>query len=120
MPSSRPAIRFADILANIDAIGRHIGDRDEAAFLADELRVDAVERCLSRLSEAASKLGALAEQLEPGILWRDIRDFGNFLRHQYDEVVRLDLWAIIQRDLPPLREAAERGMSKLACTDPKD
>ena len=120
MSSSRSALRFADIIDNIDAIRRYIGDRDEIAFLADDMRVDAVERCLSRLSEAASKLGVLAEELEPDIPWRGIRGFGNFLRHQYDEVVRQDLWAIVRDQLPALRDAAERAIAHLDGLKPKD
>lgn len=120
MSSSKPALRFQDIIDNIDAIGRHIGDRGKDAFLGDELRVDAVERCLERMSEAASKLGALAEQLEPDIPWRGIRGFGNFLRHQYDDAIHIDLWAIIRDHLPPLHAAAERAIVRLNTTLPKD
>ena len=84
MPSNKPLGRFGDIIYNIDAIGRHIGGYDEPAFTADDKTVDAVERCLARLSEAAVKLGPLAEQLEPDIPWGNIRGYGNYLRHEYD------------------------------------
>ena len=48
----------------------------EQDFLADAKTLDAVERCLARISEAAIKLGADAERLCPQIPWRDIRGIG--------------------------------------------
>jgi hypothetical protein len=43
--SDREALRLADI---IDAAAAYIGDMDQAAFVADQKTVDAVERCLQR------------------------------------------------------------------------
>jgi len=120
VPSSKPIVRFGDIIDNIDAIRLYIGDLDEDAFLADRMRVDAVERCLSRLSEAASKLGVLAEELEPDIPWRDIRDFGNFLRHDYDTAGAMDLWTIVRHELSPVRAAAERAVAHVDGLKSKD
>ena len=42
--------------------------------------------CFLEISEAAIKLGALAEMHEPDIPWSAIRGFGNYLRHTYDEM----------------------------------
>ena len=65
MPSSRPATRFLDILDNIRLIQGYLQGMDRAAFEADSRTRDAVERCLERLSEAATKLGSRAEELAP-------------------------------------------------------
>ena len=113
MPSKKPTARFSDIIYNIDAIARYTAGMDEQGFIADDLRVDAVERCLSRLSEAATKIGTLAEQLELTLPWRKIRDFGNFLRHEYDTIERTDLWAITRDELTPLRAASERAIKRI-------
>lgn len=80
MPSSRPAVRFLDILDNIRLIQAYLQGMDCAAFAADSRTRDAVERCLERLSEAAAKLGAQAEALAPGPPWQAVRAFGNVLR----------------------------------------
>ena len=61
---------------------------DRAGFDADRRTRDAVERCLERLSEAAAKLGAQAEELAPGPPWQAVRSFGNVLRHAYDRLIR--------------------------------
>lgn len=84
-----------------------------AAFEIDQKTYDAVERCLERISEAAAKLGDLADSLVPGQPWREIRALGNRLRHEYDEV-RVDrLWDIVQIDLPPLRAACEAALLRI-------
>ena len=66
MPSSRPAIRFLDILDNTRLVQSYLQGMDRAAFDSDSRTRDAVERCLERVSEAAAKLGTQAEELAPG------------------------------------------------------
>ncbi len=66
MPSSRPTTSYLDILDNIRLIQRYLEGMDRPAFDADSRTRDAVERCLERLSEAATKLGSQAEDLAPG------------------------------------------------------
>jgi uncharacterized protein with HEPN domain len=56
VPSSRPEIRFLDILDNIRLIQSYVEGRDRVAFDADSRTREAVERCLERLSEAATNL----------------------------------------------------------------
>lgn len=89
MPSERPARRLEDIIENAQAIQRYTDGMDEAAFREDHKTYDAVERCLERISEAASKLGDLAPALVPDQPWQEIRALGNRLRHEYD-IIRED------------------------------
>jgi uncharacterized protein with HEPN domain len=84
LPSDRVSNRFRDIIENIDTITRYTADMGVEQFRADPKTVDATERCLTRISEAASKLGVSAEQLAPDQPWHDIRGIGNRLRHEYD------------------------------------
>ena len=114
MPSERPRRRFQDILDNIERIESYTAGMDGKAFLADARTTDAVERCLLRISEAATKLGDVAEQLCPGPPWRDIRGLGNRLRHEYPTVETPRLWLIVVRDLPSLREACRNAIKRLA------
>jgi uncharacterized protein with HEPN domain len=80
-------------------------------FIADDKTVDAVERCLSRISEAASKLSTDAEALAPGEEWGKIRGLGNLLRHEYDVIERPVLWDIVEHNLMPLRRACARAIA---------
>jgi len=86
VPSSRPATRFLDIVENIRLVQGYIHGMDRAAFEADSRTRDVVERCLERVSEAATKLGRQADELAPGPAWHAVRAFGNVLRHAYDQV----------------------------------
>ncbi len=85
----------------------------EEQFRADERTIDATERCLSRISEAASKLGALAEELAPDQPWPAIRGIGSRLRHEYDVVDKSELWRIFMRDLRSLRMACNAAIERL-------
>ena len=103
MPSSDPRRRYGDIVANIARIRGHIGTVTSQEFESDPLRIDAVERCLARISEAAVKLGDERTRLDaPDLPWRQIRDLGNVLRHAYDGVDPRRLWLLVVNDLPGL------------------
>ena len=53
MPFDPLPERFEDILENIERIERYTAGMGEAQFVGDSKTIDAVERCLSRISEAA-------------------------------------------------------------------
>lgn len=108
MPSSRPRDRIEDILTNIGSIEAYMAGMDLAAFTADQKTRDAVERCLSRISEAVVKLGDLPEKLEAGQPWGNIRGYGNRLRHAYDGVDPAEVMGIVIKHLGPLKEACQR------------
>lgn len=113
MPSSRPRDRFQDIIDNINAIENYTAGMDLDAFAADSKTRDAVERCLSRISEAAVKLDTLAEDLAPGQPWANIRGYGNRLRHAYDGVQPAEIMAIIERHLGSLKAACLQALDRL-------
>ncbi len=104
MPSSDPVQRLPDIQESIGRITTYTAGMDCAAFLEDTKTYDAVERCLERISEAARKLGGLAETLCPGIAWAEIRGLGNSLRHEYDRIESERIWLVVD----PCRRAGSR------------
>ena len=114
MPSRRPERRLQDIIDNIDRIRRYVADLDYERYLSDEKSRDAVERCFQRITEAAVKLGKSIDARHPDIPWRDIRGFGNVLRHEYDDVSHDLIWSTIQTRLDPLRRACEKEVLRLA------
>src|SRR5476649_473684 len=114
MPSSRPQQRLQDIVDNTERIARYTRDLSEHEFQDQEIVVDAVERCLTRISEAAAKLGAEAEQLCPGLPWPDIRGLGNKLRHFYQDVDADIVWNLIATGkLEDLRKACLEAIDRL-------
>jgi uncharacterized protein with HEPN domain len=113
LPSSRPLDRFNDIIENIDAIAGYIAGMDETQFLADRKTYDASERCLARISEAAVKLGLLAEHLAPNQPWAQIRGLGNRLRHDYPDINQDSIWKTVSADLASLKRDCLAAIHKL-------
>jgi uncharacterized protein with HEPN domain len=113
LPSEKPARRLEDIVENVHAIQRYTAGMDEEAFGQDDKTYDAVERCLERISEAASKLGDSAAALMPDQPWQEIRALGNRLRHEYDAIREDRLWDIVQTNLPALCAACEDALRRL-------
>lgn len=102
LPSKRPIRRLRDILENSELISQYAGNLDFESLKQNKLVRDAIERCLSRISEAATKLGYFAEQQFPAHNWKNIRDLGNILRHEYERVDAEIVWNIISHWLNPL------------------
>jgi len=113
LPSRIPIRRLEDILANIDRIKQYPRDVSYDGFVEDERTLDAVERCLARISEAASKLEGTAEALLPDQRWSAIRALGNIIRHEYDSVDPQIIWNIISKDLDTLRASVEDALENL-------
>jgi uncharacterized protein with HEPN domain len=113
LPSEKPVRRLEDIIDNIDRIQKYTDGYSFERFAEDRKCQDAVERCLSRISEAARKLGHLAETLAPDQPWSDIRSLGNLLRHEYDRIDRKAIWEIVAKDLIALRPIIESALRTL-------
>lgn len=106
-----------DIIENIEMIREYTNVMDFPAFLADRKTRDATERCLQRISEAAKKLGDLAEAEMPDLDWRGIRDIGNVLRHAYDRLEPKAIWAIVTTLLDPLFLSTKATLARLEATE---
>ena len=114
MTSSKPVIRYQDIRRNVAKIRDYLahGGGLERVLIEQSMAYDAIRMCFLEISEAAIKLGALAELHEPDIPWSAIRGFRNHLRHTYDE---MDLNAIERAvaDLDRLDAACGRAIERL-------
>jgi uncharacterized protein with HEPN domain len=109
--SKREPQRLQDIIDNIDAISEYTSGYSAQMFRADRKTVDACERCLERICEAAAKIGdARLAEIAPKVPGKKLRGFGNFLRHDYDLVDQNVIWLIIQHDLPLLRSACAQAL----------
>src|SRR5947209_8588298 len=108
VPSRDPIQRFEDILENILLIEEFTRGMGQKAFLEDPKTRNATERCMERISEAARKLGEVAEELCPTVPWPNLRALGNFLRHDYDRVDPARVWLMVEDGLGPLKAAAQR------------
>lgn len=75
------------------------------AFLASHTLQDAVLRNLQTMTEATQRLSADVKEQYPEIPWTQIGAFRNILVHNYLGIDLDVIWAVIQRDLPPLKQA---------------
>ena len=102
-----------DILQSIDSIYTYLGDkRDFFAYEQNKLLRRAVERELEIIGEATSCLLRLDLDIEIDNA-RKIVDLRNFVIHGYDKVDNVIVWGIISKDLPLLREQAQRLMDQM-------
>ena len=111
MVTKRPQQRFKDILDSINDIQTFCRGVTLEEFSENREKSFAVQLACLRMSEAARKLGEIAEQVEPDIPWSDIRNIGSVIRHDYDEVRVDDIWNTVQNDLDPLKAACERALT---------
>ena len=113
MPSSQPKARFSDIIFNIERIMAYLQGFTFEAFVDDPRTVDAVERFMQRITEAAIRLQPQAAEWLPGQDWDAMRGFGNVLRHDYDVVSEKMIWEIAQDFLPGLLDDCRRALKLL-------
>lgn len=113
MPTNDPILRLEDILENIARIRAYTEGMTETKFSADLKTIDAVERCLERIAEAARKLGEEFDTLYPDLDLPQLRGFGNVLRHDYDVIQPVLLWGFVQRRLSPLESMACSEIERL-------
>jgi uncharacterized protein with HEPN domain len=99
-----------DILDGVNMIEEFTAGMDFEAFLTNPMAVAAVERKLLTIGEAAVRLGREAPSIVPDIPWRQVRDLGNLLRHEYDRVDLSIIWKTVIDDLPELKAAVQRAL----------
>jgi uncharacterized protein with HEPN domain len=87
--------RIEHILEAVAKIQRYTAGMSEAAFAADRLVVDAVERNFTVIGEAARQIPTDIQAKHSDIPWALIQGMRNVLVHEYD-AVRLDVvWRTI-------------------------
>ncbi|MEL3888960.1 DUF86 domain-containing protein [Ferrovibrio sp. MS7] len=101
-----PTIYVNDILAAIRRIETYTKNLTRAEFGRDELRQDAVIRCLEIVSEASRRVPDAFKTKHKEIPWAKIAGIGNILRHEYQSVSTDVIWDVTQTHLPELRRVA--------------
>lgn len=94
------------VLECIDAIRDYVS-QGRRQFMNDRKTQKAVLRELQELSESTQRLGQATKTGHREIPWHDIAGFRNVLVHNYLGLDYSRVWDIVERDLPPLRNAIE-------------
>lgn len=114
MCSEKAARWLRDIIEQAEKIAGYIDGYDEAAFGQDHKTVDAVERCLQRLTEAAIRVRDNAPEHIPSVPeseWHEICATGNRLRHEYEVIDLGEIWKIAAHDVPALADACRAKLN---------
>jgi len=83
------------------------------SFLGDRKTQDAVIRNLQILAESTQRLSAEVKASQPGVDWRLIARFRNFVVHNYLGVNVERIWAIVEQELGPLEQAVQDALDNL-------
>ena len=113
MFTERQRLRLEHIVENAERISGYIGGLTFDEFAARPMVLDAVERCLARITKAAIRVGEQVMALvAPDIPPHVYRGFGNALRHDYDQIDMRTIWLTATKDVPLLLEACARALKR--------
>ena len=84
------------------------GGRD--VFLGDTMVQDAVTRNLQVLAESTRRLSDGLKARRSEVDWRAIAAFRNVIVHDYLGLDIPQVWTIVERDVPPLKQAIEAAL----------
>lgn len=94
-----------DILDAIDIIEQATAGKTFAQFRENRLLSLGVQRAIEIISEATRHVPDELLATRPETPWARIRGAGNVLRHEYHRIADDVIWAVVVRDLPPLKAA---------------
>ena len=99
-----PRVYLAHILECLQKIERFTKE-GRNRFFQDAMVQDAVLRNFEVIGEAAKRLDDAYRAAHPQIPWRALAGLRDVLIHQYNSVDLERVWAIVEGELPGLREA---------------
>jgi uncharacterized protein with HEPN domain len=110
--SSDESAYLLDIVDNCERIAAYVVGFNQEQFDQDERSRDAVERCLQRISEAATRPDR-ASELAPEQPWSEIRGMGNWLRRAYDRLDSAIVWDVGTCQLPRLLADVQTALGEI-------
>jgi uncharacterized protein with HEPN domain len=105
-------LRLEDILDAIRQIEKHT-DQGRDAFDRDELIRTWVVHHLQIIGEACRGLSEGFRAAHPDQVWTDAVSFRNVVVHQYFGLDYEAVWAVVVKDLCPLKQRVERILTEV-------
>lgn len=99
----KPEERLLDMLEALQRIEKY-AVRGRRAFVDDELIQTYVVHNLQIFGEAAFKLSTEYRQQHPEIPWAKIMGMRHILVHDYFQIDLEIVWAVVEKELPVLKE----------------
>lgn len=107
------SVYLAHILISISKIIRYSENKDYVDFMRDEMLQDAVIRQVQVIGEASIRVGAEIKRKHKEIPWIDIKGMRNKLVHDYFGVDVDEVWKVVQKDLPILKEQIKKLLGEI-------
>lgn len=102
MSERNTTLLLQDITHSINKILEYTKGMTFESYEQDSKTKDAVERNFEIIGEAASRISQEFKTLHPHIEWRIIKDFRNFMIHEYFGINNQIVWDTIQFRLTDL------------------
>ena len=102
MSERKTSLLLLDIHTSVNKILTYTRNLTFETYLSDDKTKDAVERNFEIIGEAASRIPDDFKKTHPNIEWRIIKDFRNFIIHEYFGIDDRILWDIVKHHLPEL------------------
>ena len=97
-----------DIVESANAIKSYVQDLNYEEFAADRKTFSATLREYMIIGEAVGKIIELLEKTSPDYPWRMIKDFRNFIVHEYFGVNPKIVWDLTTQELDLLLEQIKK------------
>ena len=106
--------RLQHILEAIDRVLQHVGEKKSLDDLhLDELQYFGIVKSIEIVGEASYKLTAEFKSAHVETPWRYIEKMRHILVHDYYQVSKMEVWKVIQDDLPILRQQVQQYLDEL-------
>ena len=112
MSERNTQLLLSDIESSIQKILEYTYGMSYEDYENDSRTKDAVERNFEIIGEAASRVPEDFKETHPQIEWRIIKDFRNFIIHEYFGIDNQIVWDIVENRLPELEERISILISK--------
>lgn len=106
-------LRLEDVLEQITIAREAVRRVTLPGAIADPVYRNAIERCVSIISEALRHVPAEVTDDHPSVPWSKIRGIGNIIRHDYERIDPGVLHDIIFYELDPLEAACKHILAAL-------
>ena len=107
------ATRIADALEAIERVEKYAA-KGQTAFDSDELIQTWVVHHLQILAEALTRIDESTRRDHDEIPWDKIRGMRNILVHEYFGIDKRLVWAVVESDLPELKEQLDALLQQLS------
>jgi uncharacterized protein with HEPN domain len=115
MPERDILLFIEDILESIEAIEEFTLNMEYDSFVADRKTYSATQREFIVIGEAISKIPEDIKSQRPLVAWRLIKDFRNFIVHEYFGVDPEIVWDAVIKELPVLKKEMNLLIEEMSC-----